>query len=367
MYMSENHNLPLPRRARVRTINRLAFISAFVSCIASFGVCREARAQQPQNKPMTPANVLRPAIDLQPSSELQRLVDAAAQSVLESRKAKGFTNDDLAITLIDLSGERKSYPQASFRGGVGVYPASVVKMFYLVAAHRQLQDGELQDTPELRRALKDMIVDSSNDATHYTLDALTGTSSGVELPAAEMPAWGYRRNRVNRFFAALGYRDINVNQKTYCEDVYGRDRIFRGAKGENRNRLTTDATARLLAEIATGRAVNPARSREMMELLKRDPYATSGTDADDQSRGFTGRALNGAHDNVTIAGARLWSKAGWTSTTRHDAAYIELPNGKRFVLVTYTTNASQDRDIIPLVARAVISHFAAAPDAAMEK
>ncbi len=320
---------------------------------------RDANAQQPNS--MRNANTR--SLNLQPSTELQRVVATAAREVLDKWKAKGIKDENLAITLIDLSSGREPFGQASFRGGVAIYPASVVKMFYLAAAHRQMEDGELKDTPELRRAMRDMIVDSSNDATHYVLDALTGTTSGVELSEAEMRQWSERRNWVNRYFAAQGFTSINVNQKPWCEGPYGRDRLFvtnasasalKGAQN-NRNMLTTDATARLLAEIALGRAVGQARSHEMMELLKRDPYATSG-DADDQARGFTGRALNGALGE-SINGVRLWSKAGWTTQTRHDAAYIELPNGKRFVLVTYTTNQSKETDIIPAVARTVINHF----------
>ncbi len=95
----------------------------------------------------------------------------------------------------------------------------------------------------------------------------------------------------------------------------------------------------------TGRAVTPARSKLMMDLLKRE-FAGTSKDADDQAHGFTGSALK--------EGARLWSKAGWTSTTRHDAAYIELPNGARFVLVTFTTDHANEHDIIPAVARVVL-------------
>jgi hypothetical protein len=51
---------------------------------------------------------------------------------------------------------------------------------------------------------------------------------------------------------------------------------------------------------------------------------------------------------------RLWSKAGWTSTTRHDAAYLELPDGSKFVLVTFTTDHANEREIIPSVARVVL-------------
>ncbi len=284
---------------------------------------------------------------IETSPKLQTIVDEAARKTIAQFVSKNLAEKNLSITLIDITDPNHPM-QASFRGGEPIYPASVVKLFYLAAAHRWLEDGKLKDTPELRRALRDMIVDSSNDATQYIVDALTSTSSGVELPEAEMREWAFKRNAVNRYYAALGYTGINVNQKTYCEDSYGRERVYRGAKGENRNKLTTDATARLLMEIATARSVTPERSRQMMELLKRDPFAPAANagDADDQSRGFTGI--------VVPRGARLWSKAGWTSTTRHDAAYIELPSGRRLILVTFTTDVAREREIIPTVARVVL-------------
>lgn len=277
---------------------------------------------------------------------LQTVVDEAAKKTLEKFAAKKLEDKQLSITLIDL--RDAAHPQqASFRGNERIYPASVVKMFYLVAAHRWLEDKKIEDTPELRRALKDMIVDSSNEATQYVVDVITHTTSGYELPAKEMAEWQEKRNAVNRYFTSLGYTNINVNQKTFCEDAYGREQVSRGPKGENRNKLTTDATARLLSEIVTGKAVTAERSAAMMTLLRRD-YAGSTKDADDQGHGFTGIALQG------VEGVRLWSKAGWTSTTRHDAAYLELPDGSKFVLVTFTSDHANEREIIPTVARAVI-------------
>jgi hypothetical protein len=166
-----------------------------------------------------------------------------------------------------------------------------------------------------------------------------------------MEKWQNKRNAVNRYYASLGYTNINVNQKTFCEDAYGREKVSRGPNGENRNKLTTDATARLLSEIVTGRAVNAARSGQMVELLKRD-FAGTSKDPDDQGHGFTGIALQ------EMTGAKLWSKAGWTSTTRHDAAYIELPNGAKFVMVTFTVDHANEREIIPTVARVVIDGIA---------
>ena len=109
--------------------------------------------------------------------------------------------------------------------------------------------------------------------------------------------------------------------------------------------LTTDATARLLTAIATGRCVTAQRSTAMMTLLSRDP-TTSDPNPDHQAK-FSGPALP--------AGASLWSKAGWTSTARHDAAYIELPAGEKFVLVVFTLNHAREREIIRSLVKAIVT------------
>jgi beta-lactamase class A len=286
----------------------------------------------------------------QPKPLVQDVVDRAVKTTLERFADKKLEEKQLSVTLIDLRDAQRPVT-ASFRGNERVYPASVVKLFYLVAAHRWLEDKKIELTPELTRALRDMIVDSSNEATQYVVDVLTHTTSGYELPAKEMEEWQYKRNAINRYFSGLGYTNINVNQKTFCEDAYGRESVSRGPNGENRNKLTTDATARLMMEIVTGKAATAERTAMMMNLLKRD-YAGSTNDADDQGHGFTGIALKG------VAGARLWSKAGWTSTTRHDVAYIELPDGQKFVLAVFTTGHSNEREIIPTIARAVMAGLA---------
>jgi len=276
---------------------------------------------------------------------LQKVLDDAVQKTLSQFAPQNLQSNQLAATLIDLH-DAQNPAQASYRGEVEIYPASVIKLFYLVAAHRWLEDKKMEDTPELRRAMRDMIVDSYNEATGYIVDLLTGTTSGPELAPKEIQDWWDKRNAVNRYFTALGYTNINVNKKPWCEGPYGREtqaiRLFQ----PTRNQLTTDATARLMSEIVTGRAVTPARSGEMMELLRRDPFDAS-ADPDNQARGFTGLAVP--------AGTRLWSKAGWTSETRHDCAYLELPNGARLVLVIFTVGHANEREIIPTLARNILA------------
>ena len=279
-------------------------------------------------------------------------MEEAARITLEKFADKKLETNQLAVTLVDL-GDRQNVVQGSYRGHVQVYPASVVKLFYLVATHRWLEDGKFQDTEEVRRAMRDMIVDSSNEATHYLVDLLTDTTSGPELSPVEMVVWYEKRNAVNRYFAGLGYSGINVNRKPWCEGPYGREsQSIKIHQPNHRNWLTTEATARLLAEIVLGQAVSQVRSAEMMKLMARDPLAKSGP-ADGQARDFTGLAL--------AAGDKLWSKAGWTSETRHDAAYLELAGGVKFILVTFTVGHANEREIIPQVARTVMDRLKATP------
>jgi beta-lactamase class A len=133
-------------------------------------------------------------------------------------------------------------PSGSYRGSASYYPASVVKVFYLAYYEAQKDAGNLRDTPELARAVKDMITVSSNDATGLVVDSITGTTSGPELSGRAWETWKGKRNAVNRFFASRGYRDLNASQKTFCEDAYGREQTFRDG-GKNRNRMSTDLVA----------------------------------------------------------------------------------------------------------------------------
>ncbi|MBH8565174.1 serine hydrolase [Nostoc sp. CENA67] len=245
----------------------------------------------------------------------------------------------------------------SYRGVERIYPASVVKLFYLVAVNEWLEKGMSQTSKELERALRDMIVDSSNDATSLVVDILSGTTSGPELPVGPFETWKYQRHIVNRYYQSLGWEEmqtINVCQKTWGDGPYGRERAFYGEMLENRNMLTTNAIARLLHSIIGGVAVSSARSQAMMALLKRslNPDDLPTDVEEDQITGFLGGGLT--------QDAQIWSKAGWTSQVRHDAAYIELPEQRPYLLVVFTEGKAQakSRAILPFVSKLVTEAIA---------
>ena len=240
----------------------------------------------------------------------------------------------------------------AWRGGQPRYPASVVKLLYLVAAEAWLQQQLIEDSPELRRALADMIRDSSNDATSLVVDLLSGTSSGPELPPAALERWGQQRQLINHWYAGLQWPEwqgCNACQKTWGDGPYGRERQFYGAELENRNRLSTDLTARVLHGVIAGALVSPPASQRMQALLARSlDAAERAADPENQVDGFLGGALE--------PGMRLWSKAGWMSQARHDAAYIEAEGQAPLLLVVFSEGKERaaDATLLPELCRRLL-------------
>jgi hypothetical protein len=241
----------------------------------------------------------------------------------------------------------------SYRGMERIYPASLVKLFYVVAIQEWLQGNMITDSLELERAIRDAIVESSNDATSLLVDILTGTTSGPELPAQPFETWKQQRNIVNRYFQSLNWEElesINVNQKTWSNGAYGRERAFLGELMENRNMLSSDAVARLFHSIIGGVAVSAQRSQKIMQLLKRslNPADFIDCDGENQITGFLGEGLP--------SNAQIWSKAGWMSRVRHDVAYIEIPHLPPYLLTVFTEGQenAQNKSILPFISQSVL-------------
>jgi beta-lactamase class A len=257
---------------------------------------------------------------------------------------------DMALSLILRLG--KDTFGYSHRGDHLGYPASLVKPFFMVATEAWVAKGRLTPSRELREAVAAMIAWSSNDATSLIVDLLTRTTSGPALPPAALARWLARRQILNRYFAGWGrpeFAGINLAQKTWNEAPHGREHQSCFAVPRNRNRLSTDAVARLLLALCEGEAAGPRQSRAMLRLLARFPAKVDRKNPWNQVTGFLGQGLP--------PDARVWSKAGWSSTTRHDSAIVELADGTRFILVvmTYGTALAGNRRLLPFIARQVAS------------
>ncbi|MEY2547762.1 MAG: hypothetical protein QOD64_344, partial [Verrucomicrobiota bacterium] len=129
---------------------------------------------------------------------------------------------------------------------------------------------------------------------------------------------------------------------------FGRDMQLLGENRTNRNRASANSFASLLLWIVSRHAVSPQASDAMMSLLERPLAPLRPTE--NQVKEFFGESLP--------AGAKLWSKEGDTSEVRHDAAYIELPGARKFIIVILTRGAADDKTLLPSLGRRLLAELA---------
>lgn len=229
---------------------------------------------------------------------------------------------------------------ASHAGATPRYPASVVKLVYMAALEAWYAQGLLRRTAELERATAAMVGDSSNDATAYVVDALSGATSGPELSGDAYITWQRQRQLVNQWLQEQGWPELqhcNCCQKTWEEGPYGRERQFYGPQRHNRNRLSSDAMARFLHAVMAGELISPVASAHMRQQLGRSlDSEVRLADPENQVDGFLGAALP--------EGSQLWSKAGWMSTARADVAYMEVPQRRPTIVAVLGEGAASAAD-----------------------
>ncbi len=245
-------------------------------------------------------------------------------------------------------------PQSGSGFGAGwsdqrlLYPASVVKLIYAIAVEAWLQKDLLKDCEELRRAMRNMLYSSSNEATSLILDLLTGTTSGPSLIGTNWQSWQRQRNLVNHWLRELRWPEleaVNCCQKTWEDSPYGREKDFYGSGNLNRNSLSTAATARVLEAVMTESIVSPQACKRIKELLSRSlDIIQRKSDPENQVDGFIGEGLP--------KGSRIWSKAGLMSQARHDAAWCNSPEGNPMLLVVFSQGRERSKDTFLLPAMA---------------
>jgi beta-lactamase class A len=251
-----------------------------------------------------------------------------------------LTADNLAMSIIDVT-KPDVLSRADYHGDAAFYPASVIKLFYMVEVYHQRKEND----PDVPRALHEMIIVSDNDATAFLLDTISDTCSGPELQGRALRKFIEKRKVANRYFNPMGY-DISAMAKPWSFGPFGRDvQLMGGPDRPNRNRATANAFASLLLWTVRKRAVSPQDSEAMLGLLERplNPVRKE----ENQVTEFIGESLP--------AGSKLWSKAGWTSEVRHDAAYIELPTGRKLILVIFTRGTADDKTLVPAITKSVLA------------
>lgn len=289
------------------------------------------------------------------ATQLNAIGDTLVSETLEQFGPRGLAPDAFGLTLLLHSNDTAGATVGtSYRGDIPFYPCSVIKIFYLIAAQDALEKGQIAYTPELDRAMHDMIKWSSNTATNYIIDLVTGTTGDTELPADQMEQWIKARGSINTYFKGLGINalnNINVSQKLMDDDRYGREKEYVQLNGNNHNRLTTNAVAAVFSRIMMNEMISPARSKIMADYLHRDRN-------ENFVRTPGAQVINYLGEGIPIH-SEIWSKAGWTGWTRdplasyrrHDSIHVKLQNGTRFTLIVFTKGRqiSTDFSLLPFI------------------
>ena len=289
----------------------------------------------PQNLQPT-YNVTAPP-NLKPSKELQAIVDELVNIAVD----QGRPPDKLSITLINVkSGEVAGYQQQELR-----FPASVLKMFWMVYVYGGLAEGILPNEAGFNVDLFRMIQQSSNDSASRIIDAVTGTKSGEKLSDEEYQNWKRRRMFLTEFFRKAAYNGIILSQKTLstADRPKGRDgQMWDDPQEPIRNKISSEHAARLMYEIVKGEAISPEFSQKMLTWLARDLSPEGKEDTTrfggfNPIKGFFGEPLP---ENIDFA-----SKAGWTSSGRHEVAFVKTRDGKTaYILSVLASHESYSND-----------------------
>jgi hypothetical protein len=298
---------------------------------------------------------------VQPSPALQQFLDQTIETLLAVDPKLRQT--DFRVAVLDLT-DQAAPKFAERRGRAPIYPASVVKFVYLMAAYAWQEQGTVHIDAELDEQLGHMIRESSNQATQRVVARITDTAPGPELPPESYAEFKQRRLRVDAWLRGLGIDDLHCANPTFDGDgdLVGRDAQFlkdhtvsgalpsSGDAFPNRNAMTALGTAKLLALLATDRALSPAGSEVVRRRMQRDPI---------EQPHLAARIAGGA---ARLPGLTVYAKSGTWGPIYADAGIVRDVGGRQFVVAVFTQATPPYRgDFIAELTYRLARHLLAAP------
>ncbi len=258
--------------------------------------------------------------------------------------------NNIAITWINYEAGSKKGHGYGINNRKKIYPASIVKLVYSLAIYEWIENKTIFRDIQVDEAIKEMLQNSSNDATSFIVDLLTGTTSGPSLEKEIFNRWKYQRTIINDWLKTLNWnelQDFNCCQKTWEDGPYGREKDFYGTSNKNRNAMTTDGTARIMEEIMQNIDFNEKNINLKNCLYREIKEQSQDKNTNNQINGFLGEGLPQK--------IPFWSKAGLMSEARHDAAWWINKNQSKTLLVVFTEGKefANDNKFLPEFSKAI--------------
>jgi Beta-lactamase enzyme family len=290
-------------------------------------------------------------------SQLQSVVE----DILKLVKSKSLPTKNLSIVLVDASTNKF----AGYQQETSHFPASVAKMFWLVALYGQINQGMWNNPKAFDPFITKMMRESDNDSSSFIVDRMTDTqSSQVNLNTEEFKTWIMKRKfYLNSYFQQAGYQSINVTQKTYpipylnLQEPKGNELQVRLdpnhlTKKPIRNQVSAIDAARLMYEVCHSKqSVNQKSSERICGFLKRDIKPTSWRSIKKEDfnpiETFFGEYLPSKN-------TELFSKAGWTPSSRQEVAMIRmLDRHKEYILAVFAEDPQygKSKNIFPEISK----------------
>jgi beta-lactamase class A len=241
------------------------------------------------------------------TAPLHERVDRKLQLALERRLdtnadwRKLIKQKKMAVALVDLTNPDDPH-FARINGRQTMYSASMPKIAILLAAFQQIEDGKITMTPALKKDLNSMIRKSSNQAATRVIDAVGGLDS-VNAVLTDPRYKLYDKKLGGGLWVGKRYAKSG---RRIPDPVYG---ISHGA--------SVMQVARFYYLLATGRLVNPQRSKEMLDIMVNPGIKHK----------FVAALQNTAPD------AKIYRKSGTWQIWHADSALVWGPVWRRYILV----------------------------------
>ena len=246
------------------------------------------------------------------------LQSALERALDEKRSWRALIEQDkMAVGVVDLSNPATAR-FASVNGSTMMYAASLPKIAVLLAAYQSIEDGVLQETPELHEWLVQMIRRSSNPAASYMIDLIGLKRIGDVLQ------WYNFYIPENGGGIWLGAR--------YAQ---GGERNPEPIKGLS-HAATVTQICRFYYMLANGELISPECSRQMLEILSRP----------------------GLHDKFVsvlekhVSPDRLFRKSGDWNVYFSDSVLVWDDGWRKYILAALIEDKTGERilrDLVPVM------------------
>ena len=249
------------------------------------------------------------------TEELQHTIDSIFK----------ITQGDFAIAFKDLSEEKNSI---YINHHEDFHAASTMKTPVMIEVFKQASAGKfsLQDSLIVKNQFKSILDGSAyslelgRDSGEHLYEQI-GQKRSIEDLVTDMIIYSSNlatniiieladAKNVNRTMRNLGAKNIDVLRGVEDMKAY---------EAGLSNSTTAYDLMLIFEDLATGNAVNPEADEKMLNILRQQKH--------------TDLIPHLLPENLKIA-----NKTGWISGVHHDSALIELPDGRKYVLVLLSKN-----------------------------